>query len=335
MKNKKKTALVVLWCIFTMLIGGVVGVLRYVYTNNDYGLKKPLVCDGFFSEWQSYIRDDVRLNETASVGSHDAGSYDMMPLAETQGHSIYDQLRGGVRYLDIRVTDKAGELVIYHGPIRGQKFSAVLSDIKKFMDEHPTEFLILNFQHLGKRVHFEVKTAIENALDMTKALNKTHFPDIGNILWGDVRAAGVNFMVIWKYVDEAAETDYMYIRNRDYYSFYDRGYHKSYNMQRLIDHYQAYYDKYNGQGFFVLQAQRTGPTLLHKPSQLETAYKPLINKYISDLKTSKNLDKTNIIMRDFVVSDMDNVRLILQLNITKNLIKPDMLNAYTAMVEIS
>lgn len=328
-KKKLKKGGVIALCILGVFLVIVAALLIYMFTDKDYGLSAPLNADPFFCEWQSYISDEAKLNEIVTVGSHDAGTNGMMPLAMTQGHQIADQLKGGARYFDVRVTNKGKELAIFHGIIKGQSFSTVLNDVKTFIEQHPTEFIILDFQHLGDKAHAATLAAIENTLDMSKAMKKSECPNIETTTMGDVRAKGYNFVIVWKDGAEAEGKDYLYARETNLFSPYDAKLHRSKDPNKLIAHYQNYYDDYNGKGFFVLQAQRTAPVfLIDKPSGMEVEYKPIINAYIDALADSTNLAKTNIIMRDFVVSDMDNVKKILKLNLDKNLVKADMLSTY-------
>ena len=44
------------------------------------------------------IKDETLVNEIVMPGSHDAGSYGMVWLGETQQFSIDEQLQMGVRY---------------------------------------------------------------------------------------------------------------------------------------------------------------------------------------------------------------------------------------------
>ncbi|MEG2450665.1 MAG: hypothetical protein RSB09_02915, partial [Clostridia bacterium] len=262
-------------------------------------------------------------------GSHDAGSFDMMPLAKTQGHSIADQLRGGARYFDLRVTNKGDDLVIFHGPIKGQKFSIVLDEIKAFTLAHPSEFLILDFQHLGDKVHQKTIDAITGTLNMQKAMLKSVFGDVSKVTMGDIRAHGFNFMIVWSDDSQVASNDFLYTRDKDLTSQYDSKFHKK-KPAELIAHFETYFENHTRDDLFVLQSQRTAPTLLGKPAKLELEFRPYINEFVANLKTSKHLDEVNIIMRDFVVSDMQNVKLILQLNLVKGLVKADEIESFTA-----
>lgn len=335
--NKKalKWSAISLMCILAVALIFIIAIFANGAVVKDNGLENPLVCDEFFSEWQSTIVGSAKINEVATVGSHDAGSAGMMPIARTQGHSIYDQLRGGARYFDLRVCKSRGELVIFHSIIKGQKFSTVIDDINRFIAENPSEFLILDFQHLGSSAHDEIITAIEDGLDMSKAMLKSVFSKIETTTMADVRENGYNYAIVWNSASEAENKDYFYVRNEHLQSPYDRSYHASFNTDKLINRYQKYYDDYDGKGFFVLQAQRTAPTVFNIPADNELEFKDKINNYVASLaQDSVKLAKTNIVMRDYVVSDMTNVKTILALNLAKGIVSEQSIARYTAAVAV-
>ena len=63
-----------------------------------------------YSDWMSYIKDDINVNEIVMPGSHDAGSYKMVWLGETQNFNIEQQLEMGVRYFDLRKPNTKKEM---------------------------------------------------------------------------------------------------------------------------------------------------------------------------------------------------------------------------------
>lgn len=329
MKKVVKRILIGVGVFFGIIIIAVSGLLIYVFTDSDYGFKNKVSPNEFYSSWQNSIIDDAKLSDVVMPGSHDAGSAGMMPLAQTQGHSIADQLICGVRYFDLRVKFQGDDLVIFHDIITGQKFDKVLKEISEFIQAHPTEFLVLDFQHLGDTAHEATVQAIKDGLNLTKAMKKSELPVIENATMRDIRELGYNFVVVWSNTQETFDEDFLYPRSTSLKSPYDGDVHKK-SPEELIEHFQTYYDGYNGEGLFVLQAQRTAPFILVKPSALENEFKPQINEYVASLATSSYLNKTNIIMRDFVSHDITNVKLIIRLNITKNLIKEECLDAFTA-----
>lgn len=328
MKKVVKRILIGVGVFFGIIVIAVSGLLIYVFTDADYGFTKKQETNAFLTSWQDSISDATKLNELVMPGSHDAGSNGMMPLAQTQGHDIIDQLNGGVRYFDLRVKFQGDTLVIFHDIITGQKFENVLSDISEFTAAHPSELLVLDFQHLGDTAHEATIQALKDGLDLSKAMKKSALPTIENATMADVRDLGYNYVIVWTNTTEAESEDFLYPRTTSLKSPYDGNEHKK-SPQELITHFQTYYDGYNGEGFFVLQAQRTAPFILVKPSALEYEFKPHINEYIAALATSPNLSKTNIIMRDFVSHDINNVRYILKLNITKNLVKSECIENFT------
>jgi hypothetical protein len=66
----------------------------------------------------------------------------------TQSMSTEDQLKAGIRYFDIRVGAKSGtdELFAVHG-LYGPTITSYLDDLYKFLDWHPKEIVLLDFNH--------------------------------------------------------------------------------------------------------------------------------------------------------------------------------------------
>ncbi|XP_072944750.1 PI-PLC X domain-containing protein 3 [Epargyreus clarus] len=66
----------------------------------------------------------------------------------TQTLDAYQQLLIGIRYLDLRLATKTGEDKFYftHGVYAGE-ITHPLMQVKEFVDKHPGEIVILDFQH--------------------------------------------------------------------------------------------------------------------------------------------------------------------------------------------
>eukprot|EP01134_Creolimax_fragrantissima_P002559 CFRG2559T1 len=62
--------------------------------------------------------------------------------SQTQMMKIYDQLMGGIRYLDMRGVWDGMEWRIYHG-VAGDSISSILNEIILFMDNHAHEILVI------------------------------------------------------------------------------------------------------------------------------------------------------------------------------------------------
>ena len=133
----------------------------------------------------STILGKKRLNEIAIPGAHDAGTfpisaskggrfklgggggvtspdnrrlkrvlsfgYSFSAWAKTQERTTSEMLADGIRYFDIRVcVDDKGVLMTCHG-LYGASVASILSDVKKFIDRHPKELILLGFNHFWDR----------------------------------------------------------------------------------------------------------------------------------------------------------------------------------------
>ncbi|XP_058794322.1 PI-PLC X domain-containing protein 3 [Phymastichus coffea] len=65
-----------------------------------------------------------------------------------QEENVKDQLDGGIRYLDLRVATKPGDNNIYflHG-LYGDNISQPLHIVNEWLNQHPNEVIIVDFQH--------------------------------------------------------------------------------------------------------------------------------------------------------------------------------------------
>lgn len=67
----------------------------------------------------------------------------------TQKYSITDQLKRGVRYLDLRVGQRPedGNLYVVHS-FYGNKVEVILTQVAEFLEEHSMEVVVIDFQHV-------------------------------------------------------------------------------------------------------------------------------------------------------------------------------------------
>lgn len=112
--------------------------------------------------WMSYVDDEASLTALNIPGSHDSGAAFvccvLKPLAQTQKLSIREQLDAGVRFLDIRIArnKESNELMIVHGVVntytkngKRLKMKDVLCDVEDFLEDNPTETVIISYQAEG------------------------------------------------------------------------------------------------------------------------------------------------------------------------------------------
>lgn len=101
------------------------------------------------SDWMSELNDSATLSSLSIPGTHDSGALYSIGdlLGKCQTLSIKNQLKIGVRFLDIRLQLVNDELKIVHSIIdQKTHFEDVLYDMVQFLVDNPTEFLIVSFK---------------------------------------------------------------------------------------------------------------------------------------------------------------------------------------------
>lgn len=119
---------------------------------------------------------------------------------QTQELEAGAQLELGVRYFDIRASYLGGNFMICHGLYSGDSLQP-LHEINLFLDQHPTEVVILDFQH----VYNATAEQHQSYCDTIAAIfgNKI-LPRLGNSLTkcslDDMTASGKQVIVIYRYL---------------------------------------------------------------------------------------------------------------------------------------
>lgn len=150
--------------------------------------------DGFrdLSNWMSYVDGSKSLRDMTIPGTHDSGAYQTTSTtgiwAQTQNHDIEDQLKMGIRFLDIRLyRDESDELKVCHGPVncniyfRGASGTpTIMGWCKKFLSEHNSETIIMSIKEERDSSSFDrlIRAAIQEDKDVW--LTGTDFPTLKN-----------------------------------------------------------------------------------------------------------------------------------------------------------
>ncbi|KAL2084394.1 hypothetical protein ACEWY4_019912 [Coilia grayii] len=86
------------------------------------------------------IDDHKKISDITIPGTHDTMALHGGPAAECQAWSLADQLRAGIRYLDLRVFALDHTLYIMHGVVyQHTTFTTVLSTIRTFLKQYRSE----------------------------------------------------------------------------------------------------------------------------------------------------------------------------------------------------
>lgn len=287
----------------------------------------------FLKSWMSYIKPSTLLIDIIMPGSHDSGAYNMFKLAETQNSTIKEQLEGGVRYFDFRVDGGEG-LYLYHNINSSNSFNDAAKDINEFVENNPTEFLILDFQHCRNNAHVQVVEVIEREMN-PEAYALSGDIDLSTFTYENAQESNARYIVLLggQIGQTSQEREmllgYDYIHNRSNYlsSPYNSNNHIQ-GVEKIIESFSYYAAQRVDHKFFVLQAQTTMGLGLQPSFLFEEEFSDTLNHALSNFGTEKSsvsLENTNIIMRDYVLRNPQNIPSILALNLRKNIVKDPIL----------
>lgn len=104
-----------------------------------------LVLPGSYNiSWMAGVQDFRTLSLLTIPGTHQSMALYGGPEAECQALSLIDQLRAGIRYLDIKVFELDNTLYVIHGVIyQHSTMKEVLDIVKGFLTEFKTEAVLI------------------------------------------------------------------------------------------------------------------------------------------------------------------------------------------------
>ena len=131
-------------------------------------------------DWMARLDDDTPLNEVFIPGTHDSGAlYSFLGVSgKCQSYTVGEQLSMGVRFFDIRLQLRGSELAVVHSFVDQRlTFDEVLDEIKVFLTQNPSEFIIISIK--------EDADAQEPELPFEKAVEDTLSEHLGSLLSTD------------------------------------------------------------------------------------------------------------------------------------------------------
>ncbi|KAL2885200.1 1-phosphatidylinositol phosphodiesterase [Ceratocystis lukuohia] len=104
-----------------------------------------------FTDWMSTMEDTVFLSQLAIPGTHNSMTDRIEDSRlQTQNVPLFEQLRGGIRYIDISCRCIDNHIMVYNEAVdTGYSLDDVLTTIYNFLDEHSRETIILRIQNGG------------------------------------------------------------------------------------------------------------------------------------------------------------------------------------------
>ncbi|XP_044591515.1 1-phosphatidylinositol phosphodiesterase-like [Cotesia glomerata] len=96
------------------------------------------------SRFLSMFSNNHKLNNVSLIGTIGSVTYRHFKYGRTQSLNIKQQLKHGVRVLDLGLAAKSNRFALHTGPIDlGLYFEDVISDVEDFLDRNPREFVII------------------------------------------------------------------------------------------------------------------------------------------------------------------------------------------------
>lgn len=311
MKTYKKVLI-----IFSSILASLGIVVGSFFIQGTCFLKTEPIKNENLKNWMKNIEDDVLLNEIVIPGSHDACTYSMPYLGETQYLNVKEQLEIGVRYFDIRVNKVKGNYKIYHSIINGVTFDPILDDLFSFIQNNQSETLILDFQHFKNGADEYVFNKVKSIFKNYYIENNTSLTDLefistlklkdargkAIILFGDNSSFSENNNFIFKRNDDSGT----YL-NAVLDSYYDSSLNGLKSSDYILKGIPSYINKIENKieqtsykGLFVLQGQLTDNALIFGPYNKERSHDENMSNYINNLPNESYFNLINIIMRDFI-----------------------------------
>lgn len=184
MKKMKTTGTFL--CILLLLLQKSLGQLKVF--NDEKTLHLP---DSYNIGWMQTLNDDKLLSDITIPGTHDTMALHGGPLAECQAWSLMDQLKAGIRFLDLRVSGH--NLRIMHGiTYQYTSFPEVQKTIEEFLSSYPTEIVLVS---VNPALFFETKVPdlVKNKINYSISWVNSSMPTIGEVRGNIVYVQNDNF----------------------------------------------------------------------------------------------------------------------------------------------
>ena len=290
-----------------------------------------------YTNWMSYIKDDVKLTRLVIPGAHNAGSYGMSAMAECQRDNLFVQFEHGIRQYCLRLnTNRKGEIVLAHGITKGDLFENALKDIKKALDMYPDEFILLDIREYYPQKFGPITLTYKADKNKVDALLEKYiqpekyafcdFEHISEVTVGDIRKSGKRYILINE------NEDYRFSKNCEQILPWEKDVNGA-KAEQFANETLRFFDDYKTDGLYWFQTQQT-PNLgtqigVTTPAKLDD---DLVNHFDTIINgianTPRYLERSNIIAGDFMTRDYSKSRSILKLNSLKGNVKPELEKEY-------
>lgn len=104
------------------------------------------------SSWMRDIPDQARLLSLSIPGTHNSCSVGgILGFTKTQDLDLSDQLKAGIRFLDIRLSHYQDNLFVHHDVVHmGKCYADVLAACSGFLEKYPSETILMSIKDEGR-----------------------------------------------------------------------------------------------------------------------------------------------------------------------------------------
>ncbi|MGB6162082.1 MAG: phosphatidylinositol-specific phospholipase C [Pseudonocardiaceae bacterium] len=137
--------------------------------------------------WMGDISDDIPVTALSIPGTHNSGcTGGLFGFAQTQDLDLGDQLKAGIRFLDIRLSRCEDDLLVYHDMVyMGKNYTDIQNICANFLGEYPSETILMSIQEesrldsgLGRFAPSEILGKLSRGVAMNSDRNTRSFEDI-------------------------------------------------------------------------------------------------------------------------------------------------------------
>lgn len=144
------------------------------------------------------VSPDKKIRDLVIPGTHNSASVTIpkwTPLSAVglcQNLSVFEQLRRGARYLDLRIGGRKSsslidDIVIIHGILRGSPFPDVVDEIDRFLTDNPREFVTVEIIYEQSKHPLTSDQRIRAFELLSSTFNKTMIRKDDVDSWFDLR----------------------------------------------------------------------------------------------------------------------------------------------------
>lgn len=255
-----------------------------------------------YSSWMSKIEDTTLVKDMNIPGTHDTMAlYSIGDLAgQCQSLSLGDQLKIGVRFLDIRLQLVSNKLKAVHGFVdQRDTFENIVSTVGSFLKAHDSEFVIMSIKEEA-----DAKKSSISFDDAVKKYQKSYWSeatDISASTLGDLRG---KLVILSRYANSTIGIP-AYDGWADNATFdLPNGIHvqDEYKLKKAETKIEAIKNCFNASSSSIKINFLSGYLDGGFPPSYAPSIANTINPWIKD--NLKNYDHRGIVLYDFVTSDL-------------------------------